>query len=101
MAGSEKSLVVKQGSLSGMVSAIETAHSSLAQQVDTMLTGVNTRTEAWDQSTASRTAEMDYQRRLKSGMDQLNEHLATIRSTIDQIANDAHEAEVENVALVD
>lgn len=101
MAGSDKSLVVKQGSLSSMTSAIETAHGQLAQHVETLLSGINSRTEAWSQSTTSRAAEMDYQRRLKSGMDQLNEHLAKIRSTVDQIASDAHEAEVENVALVD
>jgi len=101
MAGSDKSLVVKHGSLAGMASAIETAHGELAQQVEDLLAGVNSRTEAWDQSTASRAAEMDYQRRLKAGMDQLNEHLAKIRRTVDQIAGDAHEVEVENVAMVD
>jgi uncharacterized protein YukE len=101
MPSSDKTLVVKQGSLSSMCGAIETAHGQLAQQVETLLSGINSRTEAWSQSTSSRAAEMDYQRRLKAGTDQLNEHLAKIRSTVDQIASDAHEAEVENVALVD
>ena len=101
MPSSDKTLVVKQGSLESMTAAIETTHDALGAHVDAMLSGVNNATVGWDQGTASRAAEMDYQRRLKVGMDQLRGHLDAIRTCVGKIAADAHETEVENVAIVD
>jgi hypothetical protein len=44
---------------------------------------------------------MDYQRRLKDGVEKLNKALDTVRTKLAEVATDAHEAEVTNVAIVD
>lgn len=96
----EMGLVVLQASLTAMASEIKTAHTAFTEQIDALVTRVNAATEAWDEQTASRAAEMDYQRRLRDGVDRLNGHLAALEAAITQVAADAHETEVENVALV-
>ena len=94
-------LVVKQGSLSDMESAMTTAHDEIVSQVKDVLEQVNSRIQGWDPSTASRTAEMDYQRRLEAGVEKLAKALDTVRAKLADVATAAHEAEVENVAIVD
>lgn len=98
---SEISLVVKQASLTAMEQAMTTAHDAITQEVTDLLTQVNARIEGWDPSTASRTAEIDYQRRLSEGVERLAQALDDVRAKIAEVAQDAHETEVENVALVD
>jgi len=44
---------------------------------------------------------MDYQRRLDEGVERLATALDTVRTKLAEVATAAHEAEVENVALVD
>jgi uncharacterized protein YukE len=95
------SLVVKQGSLSDMESAMTTAHDEIVSQVKDVLEQVNSRIQGWDPSTASRTAEMDYQHRLEAGVEKLAKALDTVRAKLADVATAAHEAEVENVAIVD
>ena len=94
-------LVVKQGSLSDMESAMTTAHDEIVSQVKDVLEQVNSRIQGWDPSTASRTAEIDYQRRLEQGVEKLTKALDTVRAKLADVATAAHEAEVENVAIVD
>ena len=97
---SQMSLVVKQGSLSEMQAARTTAHDAIVEQISTLLEQVNARIEGWDASTASRSAEIDYQRRLSDGVERLTEALADVKAKLAEVAQDAHEAEVENVAIV-
>ena len=98
---SDLSLVVKQGSLSDMESALSTAHDAIVKQVHDVLEQVNSRIQGWDPSTASRAAEMDYQRRLAEGVAKLTTALDTVRTKLAEVATEAHEVEVKNVAVVD
>ena len=66
---SDMSLVVKQGSLADMESALGAAHDAIVKQVHDVLEQVNARIQGWDPATASRAAEMDYQRRLGDGVE--------------------------------
>jgi uncharacterized protein YukE len=95
------SLVVKQAALSDMENAMTAAHDDIVKQVHDVLEQVNSRIQGWSPSTASRAAEMDYQRRLSEGVEKLASALDTVRTKLAEVANDAHEAEVENVAIVD
>ena len=98
---SDLSLVVKQASLAEMGEALGTAHDDIVDRVQTLLEQVNTRISGWDPSTASRAAEMDYQRRLEEGVARLTKALDTVRTKLAEVATEAHEAEVKNVAIVD
>jgi hypothetical protein len=98
---SDFSLVVKQGSLSDMESALGTAHDAIVKQVADVLEQVNSRIQGWDPSTTSRAAEMDYQRRLTDGVEKLTQALDTVRTKLAEVETEAHEVEVKNVAVVD
>lgn len=98
---SELSLVVEQASLSEMEAALSTAHDEIVEQVDGLRERVNARIEGWDPATASRAAELDYQRRLADGVERLTQALETVRTKLAEVATAAHETEVENVAIVD
>jgi hypothetical protein len=92
---SDMSLVVKQTSLSDMEAALTTAHDEITEQIRSVLEQVNARIVDWSPSTASRAAEIDYQRRLRDGVDRL------ARAKLAEVREDARLAEVGNVALVD
>jgi hypothetical protein len=76
-------------------------HDDIVSKIDETLTSVSSTIAGWSPSTASRAAEMDYQRRLKDGVEKLNKALDTVRTKLAEVATDAHEAEVTNVAIVD
>ena len=48
----------------------------------------------------SHAAHLDYQQRLRDGVASLTEALDRVRSTLATCRSDAHEIEVENVAIV-
>lgn len=98
---SEMSLVVRQASLSDMEAALTAAHDEIVQQIRSVLDQVNSRIQGWSPSTASRAAEMDYQRRLRDGVERLTAALEQVRTKLSEVREDAHSTEVENVALVD
>lgn len=95
------SLVVKQASLAEMESAMTAAHDDVVKTVQDALDRVNAKIQGWDPSTASRAAEMDFQRRLTAGVEKLAAALETVRTKLAEVATEAHEVEVENVAIVD
>lgn len=98
---SELSLMVRQASLAEMEAAMTTAHDKILERVTDLLTQVNARIDGWDPSTPSRAAEMSYQQRLSDGVDRLTKALDGVRTKLAEVAADAHDTEVENVAIVD
>ena len=98
---SDLSLVVKQASLAGMGEALGSAHDDIVERIRTLLEQVDAKITGWDPATASRAAEMDYQRRLQDGVGRLTDALDTVRTKLAEVATSAHEAEVKNVAIVD
>lgn len=98
---SEVSLVVRQSSLSEMEAALTAAHDEIVEQIGSLLSQVDGRIQGWSPSTASRAAEMDYQRRLRDGVERLTAALEQVRAKLAEVREEAHATEVDNVALVD
>lgn len=95
------SLEVRQGSLSEIEQALTAAHNKLQDQVDELMTKVDGALSGWGQETASRTAQVAYQRKLQESVKELATALDKVRATLSQVAEDAQSTETENVAAID
>jgi uncharacterized protein YukE len=97
---SERGLVVHQGSLSTMETALADATTSITEQIDALLQQAESLTPGWDESSESHMAHLDYQQRLRDGVKTLTDALDQVRSKLATYREDAHDIEVENVAIV-
>ena len=97
---SDASLVVRASSLSDMETAMTTAHDAVSNQIAGLLSSVNTEIAGWSPDTTSRPAEMDYQRRLRDGVERQTTALDQVRAALAETRESAYDTEVENVALI-
>jgi uncharacterized protein YukE len=97
---SERGLVVHQGSLSAIESALAAATTSLRTQVDDVLEEVEKLTPGWDETSESHLAHLEHQQRLRDGVEKLTEALDQVRTKLATYREDAREIEVENIAIV-
>lgn len=97
---SERSLVVHQGSLSSIESALAEATTAITSQIDQLLTQVESLTPGWDESSESHAAHREHQQKLHDGVQELTAALDQVRSRLATYREDAREIEVENVAIV-
>lgn len=97
---SERGLVVHQGSLSSMETALADATTSITEQIDTLLEQVETLTPGWDETSESHLAHLEHQQKLRDGVAQLTAALDQVRTKLAAYREDAREIEVENVAIV-
>ena len=97
---SERGLVVHQGSLSNLETALGDATTAITTQINELLGQVETLTPGWDESSESHMAHLDYQQKLRDGVQKLTEALDQVKSKIATYREDAREIEVENVAIV-
>ncbi|WP_439937425.1 WXG100 family type VII secretion target [Nocardia sp. N13] len=97
---SERGLVVHQGSLSAIESALADATTSLRTQVDDLLEEVEKLTPGWDETSESHLAHLEHQQKLRDGIEKLAEALDQVRTRLATYREDARETEVENVAIV-
>ena len=97
---SERSLVVHQGSLSTMETALADATTAITTQISDLLEQVEKATPGWDETSESHTAHLEHQQKLRDGVDKLTEALDQVRSKLATYREDAREIEVENVAIV-
>lgn len=97
---SERGLVVHQGSLSAIESALADATTSLRTQVDDLLEEVEKLTPGWDETSESHLAHLEHQQKLRDGIEKLTEALDQVRTRLATYREDARETEVENVAIV-
>jgi uncharacterized protein YukE len=97
---SERGLVVHQGSLSAIESALADATTSLRTQVDELLEQVEKLTPGWDETSESHLAHLEHQQKLRDGIEKLTEALDQVRTRLATYREDARETEVENVAIV-
>ena len=97
---SERGLVVHQGSLSTLETALADATTAITTQVHDLLDQVEALTPGWDESSESHMAHLDHQQKLRDGVARLTEGLDKVRSTLATYREDAREIEVENVAIV-
>lgn len=96
----ERGLVVHQGSLSTMETALADATAKITQQIDDLLKETERLTPGWDETSDSHTAHLDHQQRLRDGVKSLTDALDQVKSTLATYREDARETEVENVAIV-
>ena len=97
---SERGLVVHQGSLSTMETALADATTAITTQINDLLEEVETLTPGWDETSESHMAHLEHQQKLRDGVAKLTEALDQVRSKLATHREDAREIEVENVAIV-
>ena len=97
---SERGLVVHQGSLSAMETALANATTAITTQISELLEQVETLTPGWDETSDSHAAHVEHQQKLRDGVEKLTEALDQVRSKLASYREDAREIEVENVAIV-
>jgi uncharacterized protein YukE len=97
---SERGLVVHQGSLSTMETALADATTAITTQINDLLQAVETLTPGWDETSESHMAHLEHQQKLRDGVEKLTEALDQVRSKLATHREDAREIEVENVAIV-
>ena len=96
-----RTLVVRFAELERMESELRTAHGALLEQVTSLFAGVDATIAGWQPGTASRDAHDRGQQRLQAGVERLAAALERVSSTLTELREQAREAEVRNVALVD
>ena len=97
---SARGLIVHQGSLSTLETALADATTAITTQIDELLARVESLTPGWDESSDSHAAHLEHQQRLRDGVQRLTEALDQVRSKVATYREDAREIEVENVAIV-
>ena len=97
---SARGLIVHQGSLSTLETALADATTAISTQIDELLTQVESLTPGWDESSESHAAHLEHQQRLRDGVQRLTEALDQIKAKVATYREDAREIEVENVAIV-
>lgn len=97
---SERGLVVHQGSLSTMETALADATTAITTQINDLLQAVETLTPGWDETSESHMAHLEHQQKLRDGVEKLTEALDQVRSRLATHREDAREIEIENVAIV-
>lgn len=98
---SDPTLVIRFGELDTMVAALVTAHDAIVEQVGTLRGDVDDLLVGWAADTASRQAQLGYDRRLATGVEDLTAALESVRAALATVSEDAHDAEVRNVAIMD
>ena len=97
---SERSLVVHQGALSTMETALADATTAITTQITELLEQVETLTPGWDETSDSHAAHLEHQQKLRDGVEKLTEALDQVKAKLATYREDAREIEVENVAIV-
>jgi len=97
---SERGLVVHQGSLSTMETALADATTTITTQITELLEQVETLTPGWDETSDSHAAHVAYQQKLRDGVEKLTEALDQVKAKLATYREDAREIEVENDAIV-
>ncbi len=97
---SERGLVVHQGSLSTMETALADATTAITTQITELLEQVEKLTPGWDETSDSHAAHLEHQQKLRDGVQKLTEALDQVRAKLATYREDAREIEVENVAIV-
>jgi uncharacterized protein YukE len=95
-----RGLIVHQGSLSTLETALGDATEQITTQINDLLEQVETLTPGWDETSESHLAHLEHQRSLRDGVARLTEALDQVRTQLASYREDAREIEVENVAIV-
>lgn len=97
---SARGLVVHQGSLSTLETALADATTAISTQIRDLLEQVEALTPGWDETSESHLAHLEHQQKLRDGVQELTEALDQVKAKLATYREDAREIEVENVAIV-
>ena len=97
---SDRGLVVHQGSLSTMETALADATTSITQQINDLLDEAERLTPGWDETSESHIAHLEHQLKMRDGVKRLTDALDQVKAKLATYREDAREIEVENVAIV-
>ena len=97
---SDRGLVVHQGSLSMLETALGDATTQITTQIDELLERVESLTPASDESSEWHLAQLAHQQKLRDGVKRLTDALDQVKAKLATYREDARETEVENVAIV-
>ena len=97
---SQRGLVVHQGSLSTMETALADATTSITQQINDLLDEAERLTPGWDETSESHIAHLEHQLKMRDGVKRLTDALDQVKAKLATYREDAREIEVENVAIV-
>ena len=97
---SERGLVVHQGALSTIESALADATTAITTQINDLLEEVERLTPGWDETSESHLAQLEHQQKLRDGVEKLTDALDQVRTRLATYRESAREIEVENVAIV-
>ena len=95
-----RGLIVHQGSLTTLETALGDATTTITTQITELLEQVESLTPGWDETSESHLAHLEHQQKLRDGVERLTEALDQVRSRLSTYREDAREIEVENVAIV-
>ena len=95
-----RGLVVHQGSLSALETALADATEQITTQIEDLVEQVESLTPGWDETSESHLAHLEHQQKLRDGVTRLTEALDQVRTKLATYREDAREIEVENVAIV-
>ena len=95
-----RGLVVHQGSLSALETALADATEQITTQIEDLVEQVESLTPGWDETSESHLAHLEHQRKLHDGVAKLTEALDQVKAKLATYREDAREIEVENVAIV-
>ena len=98
---STPTLVIRFADLEAMEAAMTRAHDDLVEQIAVLRREVDGELAGWAIDTDSRQAQMRADRDLGEGVRSLAEALAKVRAALAGVREDAHAAEVRNVAILD
>ncbi len=97
---SGRDLVVHQGSLSTMETALAQATTDITRQIDELLDATERLTPGWEASSDSHAAHLAYQLKLRDGVQRLTQALDQVKTKLATYREQAREIELENVAIV-
>ncbi|MFC4555648.1 hypothetical protein [Georgenia faecalis] len=98
---SDPTLVVSQGTLEAVETAMTTAHDQLLAEVTALRQEVRTILVAWSTATESRQAQLEFDAALQRDVDAVAAALVDVRSALVKVREDARSAEIDNVAILD
>lgn len=98
---STPTLVIRFADLEAMEAAMTRAHDDLVEQIAALRRGVDAELVGWARDTASRQAQLRADNDLARGVESLAEALAKVHAALAGLCEDAHAAEVRNVAILD
>jgi uncharacterized protein YukE len=97
---SDNGLVVQHQALTDIEAALADASQRIATFIADLRDAVDAQTAGWTEETPSRQAQRTYEQALGTSITELTDCLDQVKGAVASYRESAHDAEVENVAIV-